>query len=212
LPPVVAFWSLTMYDPQDYLYPNQIDRYEVGDRTTGLVYNRNGSLTIYIQHNEPGTAAEQANWLPAPAGGFHLILRLYQPEASVFNGSWKIAPVIADGEIVVPVLSKLRISPRAFRPSDGGSMIGRHGPARVSYHDNQATVSTWKLYRRLTGRRLRLVATFRHRDRPGKDAFRLSGRVHRRALRAGRYVLKATAAGTDDISPSRQVSVAFGVL
>jgi hypothetical protein len=75
----------------------------------------------------------------------------------VLEGSWKIPPVIADGEIVVPVLSKLRISPRAFRPSHGGGIIGRHGPARVTYRDNQATLSSWKLYRQLAGggRRLR---------------------------------------------------------
>jgi hypothetical protein len=216
LPPVGAFWSLTMYDPQDYLYPNQIDRYEVGNRTAGLVYNRNGSLTIYIQHNEPATAAEQANWLPAPPAGFHLILRLYQPQASVFDGGWKIPPVTADGEIVVPVLSKLRIGPRAFRPAAAGRIIARHGRARVSYGDDQATVSIWKLYRRLAGRghryRLLLDATFRHRDRAGKDAFALSGRADGKALSAGRYVLKATAAGSDEISPSRQVSVSFRVL
>jgi hypothetical protein len=215
-PPVGAFWSLTMYDPQNYLYPNQINRYEVGNRTAGLVYDHDGSLTIRIQHAAPGTAAERANWLPAPAAGFHLILRLYQPQAPVFDGGWEIPPVVADGEIVVPVLSKLRITPQAFRPAAGGGVIGRHGRARVSYDDNQATLSVWKLYRRLAGRgdryRLRLVATFRHRDRAGTDAFGLSGRAGGRALSAGRYVLKATAAGSDDLAPSRPAAVSFRVL
>lgn len=196
LPPVGAFWSLTMYDPQNYLYANQIDRYEVGNRTAGLVYNRNGSLTIHIQHAEPSTKAGKANWLPAPADGFHLILRLYQPEPSVFDGAWKIPPVIAGGEIVVPVLSKLRID-----------------RARVSYYDNQATLSTWKLYRVVSGRRnhLQLVVSFRHRDRKGRNAFGLSEHVRGKALSAGRYVLRATATGSRDLSPSRQVSVSFRV-
>lgn len=215
LPPVGAFWSLTMYDPQNYLYANQIDRYEVGNRTAGLVYGRDGSLTIYIQHAEPSTATGRANWLPAPAGGFHVILRLYQPQPSVFDGGWRIPPVIAHGEIVVPVLSKLRTGQSVFRPAASGGIISRHGPARISYDDNQVTVSTWKLYRRLSslGRsRLRLVVTFRHRDRAGKNAFGLSGRAHGTALPAGQYVLKAIATGSGDISVSRQVSVSFRVL
>jgi hypothetical protein len=216
LPPVGAFWSLTMYNPQNYLYANQINRYEVGNRTAGLVYNRDGSLTIRVQHASPSSAAGRANWLPAPAGGFHLILRLYQPQPSVFNGGWKIPPMIADGEIVVPVLSKLRIDRPAFRPAPSGGIIGRTGPARVSYRDNQATTSTWKLYRVASGRRgrdrLQLVVGFHHRDRVGKNAFGLRGRVHGKPLGAGRYLLKATAAGVDDISASRQVSVSFRVL
>jgi hypothetical protein len=216
LPPVSAFWSLTMYNPQNYLYANQIDRYEVGNRTGGLVYGHDGSLTIYIQHAEPPTVAGRANWLPAPTGSFHLILRLYQPQPSVLDGTWKVPPVIADGEIVVPVLSKLRIRPSAFPPATGGAITGRHGRARITYVDNQATVSTWKLYRRLSrtgGRsRMRLIATFRHRDRVGKNAWVLSGRVHRRTLPAGQYVLKATATANGDISASREVLVAFRVL
>lgn len=97
LPPVGAFWSLTMYGPDDYLYANQIDRYAVGDRTGNLVYNKDGSLTLYIQHDQPASTAEQANWLPAPAGAFHLILRMYLPEPQVLDGSWKVPPVVAAG-------------------------------------------------------------------------------------------------------------------
>ena len=198
LPPVGAFWSLTMYNPQNYLYANAINRYAIGNRTPGLVLNRDGSLTIHIAHQQPSGAAARANWLPAPAGAFHLILRLYQPAQSVFNGRWKIPPVIAGGEIVVPVLSELRVT-------------STHGRARVTYTDNQATRSTWKLYRRLAAagrrQRLRLIATVHHRDRVGKNAFVLGGRL----LSAGRYALKSTATGSKDISPSRQVSVAFRV-
>jgi hypothetical protein len=98
LPPARAFWSLTMYNAAHYLYANQIDRYEVGDRTTGLRLARNGSLTIYIQHAEPRTAAERANWLPAPAGQFHLVLRLYQPKPAALSGAWRPPPVLRAGE------------------------------------------------------------------------------------------------------------------
>jgi hypothetical protein len=92
LPPANAFWSLTMYGKDRYLVDNPIDRYAIGDRTEGLKRGKDGSLTIYVQHNRPsGTAA--ANWLPAPAGAFRLALRIYEPRRSVLRGSWKPPPV-----------------------------------------------------------------------------------------------------------------------
>jgi hypothetical protein len=212
LPPVGAFWSLTMYNAQNYLYANQIDRYEVSSHEGQLAYNPNGSLTIYIKHSPPATGAEEANWLPAPAGSFHLILRLYQPQVSALNGSWQIPPLVADGEIVVPVLSRLRISRAAFAPARGGSVIGRHGPGQVSYLDNQATRSAWTLYRRLAGGALSEVTEFTHRDRVGVNTFGVNGRAGGRALAPGRYLLKATATGSDDLSPSAPVSLFFRVL
>jgi hypothetical protein len=88
LPPVAAFWSLTMYDAVDfYLVANPINRYSIGDRTSGVQYNEDGSLDIYLQHESPGPELE-SNWLPAPAGGFRPILRMYQPGEGVFDGSW----------------------------------------------------------------------------------------------------------------------------
>ncbi|HEY1591319.1 MAG TPA: hypothetical protein VGF81_05975, partial [Solirubrobacteraceae bacterium] len=69
-------------------------------------------------------ASARANWLPAPTDGFHLILRLYQAQPSVFDGSWKIRPLIADGEIAVPVLSKL-LGGRWLRPALGIGGCGR---------------------------------------------------------------------------------------
>jgi hypothetical protein len=96
LPPVRAFWSLTLYNASYFLNANQINRYAIGDRTTGLHLGRDGSLTIYIQHGEPSTAAQRANWLPAPAGVFHLTLRLYLPRPAAFTGAWKPALVKRD--------------------------------------------------------------------------------------------------------------------
>ena len=89
LPPIKegGFWSVTMYrSPEKLLVHNPIDRYSIGDRTKGLVYD-NGSLTIYIQKERPTMDAEVANWLPAPdpdyagynSGLFSLILRIYWP-------------------------------------------------------------------------------------------------------------------------------------
>jgi hypothetical protein len=90
-PPVDAFWSITMYDlPNFYLVANPIRRYSIGDRTPGLRRNSDGSLTIVIQHDQP---ADTNNWLPAPAEPFRPVLRLYQPEAAVLNGSYEIPAI-----------------------------------------------------------------------------------------------------------------------
>lgn len=91
-PPHDAFWSLTMYDDQDYfLVANPIDRYSVGDRTPGLVTAPDGSVTVVISHDEPRDG--RANWLPAPAGGFRPMLRAYQPGESVMSGAYVVPPI-----------------------------------------------------------------------------------------------------------------------
>ncbi|MCW2967996.1 MAG: hypothetical protein JWM71_1768, partial [Solirubrobacteraceae bacterium] len=95
LPPARAFWSLTMYDKDLHLYANPIDRYAIGDRTTGLVRGRDGSLTIYVQHARP--AAHAANWLPAPAGRFTLTIRLYSPTPAALAGRWRPPGVVRTG-------------------------------------------------------------------------------------------------------------------
>jgi hypothetical protein len=88
LPPVEAFWSLTMYDAVNYyLVANPINRYSIGDRTPGLQYNDDGSLDLYLQPDSPGPDKE-SNWLPAPAGDFRPTLRMYQPGEAVFDGLW----------------------------------------------------------------------------------------------------------------------------
>ena len=88
-PPAKAFWSLTMYiPPKMLLYENPIKRYNIGDRTRGLKYGEDGSLTLYIQHDSPGTERE-SNWLPAKDGIFALALRMYLPKASLRDGSWQ---------------------------------------------------------------------------------------------------------------------------
>jgi hypothetical protein len=90
-PPVDAFWSVTMYSlPDFYLVENPIGRYSIGDRTPGLRYGDDGSLTLTIQHDRP---EDPANWLPAPSGRFRPILRMYEPRASVFDGSYALPPI-----------------------------------------------------------------------------------------------------------------------
>jgi hypothetical protein len=91
LPPVNAFWSLTMYDQQLFLVPNALSRYAIGNRTSGLRSSSDGSLEIVIQQARPRTVS--ANWLPAPKGAFVLALRLYQPKPSVLQGRWPLPTV-----------------------------------------------------------------------------------------------------------------------
>jgi hypothetical protein len=94
LPPVRAFWSLTLYDDQFFFVPNPLNRYNVGERTP-LVANPDGSMDVYVQQSSPG-AVEEPNWLPAPAGRFVLVLRLYFPsdkKPSILDGSWQPPPV-----------------------------------------------------------------------------------------------------------------------
>jgi len=89
-PPVRGFWSLTMYDGQYFFVPNPLNRYTLSSRFK-FNYNKDGSLDFYIQKESPGKDKE-ANWLPAPAGKFILMLRLYWPREkppSIIGGTWK---------------------------------------------------------------------------------------------------------------------------
>jgi hypothetical protein len=94
LPPVEAFWSLTLYDPDFFFVPNSIDRYELSQRNT-FVTNPDGSIDVYIQAESPGKEREP-NWLPAPKGKFALVMRMYGPRQtppSIVDGTWTPPPV-----------------------------------------------------------------------------------------------------------------------
>ncbi len=95
LPPVNAFWSVTMYDGEtQLLIDNPIDRYLINSpMLPDLKTNPDGSLTLYIQHDSPGKDRE-SNWLPAPAGPMFVVMRLYWPKTGapsvlpLGQGSW----------------------------------------------------------------------------------------------------------------------------
>ncbi len=85
LPPAKSFWSLSMYKlPEQLFVHNPIDRYTIGDRTEGLQYGQDGSLTVYIQKESPGTD-RVSNWLPAFEGPFALQMRIYWPEPDALD-------------------------------------------------------------------------------------------------------------------------------
>jgi hypothetical protein len=101
LPPVNAFWSVTMYDGNtQLLIENPINRYLINSPTLpGMDKNADGSLTLYIQKDSPGKAKE-ANWLPAPNGPIYLVMRLYWPKTEAPSilpageGSWSPPGVV----------------------------------------------------------------------------------------------------------------------
>lgn len=92
IPPAKYFWSITMYDKSadgtgGYLIKNTINRFLINSTTNGLVYDKDGGLTIYIQNQKPDKTQE-SNWLPAPAEEFYLMARIYGPKESALNGTW----------------------------------------------------------------------------------------------------------------------------
>ena len=92
LPPVGAFWSVTMYDAEGFQVANAINRFALGDRDA-LTYNEDGSLDIYIQNEKPA-ADKLANWLPSPPNGpLGITMRLYAPKPEVLDGRWAPPPI-----------------------------------------------------------------------------------------------------------------------
>jgi len=87
-PPVRGFWSLTLYNEHHFFAPNEIKRYSIGTKNKSLMYNADGSLTIYVQPDPP-PEPQRSNWLPAPRGAdFSLFMRSYWPKVEITDGSW----------------------------------------------------------------------------------------------------------------------------
>ncbi len=86
LPPVHAFWSITLYDPDGFQVANPLNRFAVSSWMP-FKYNPDGSLDLYFQNENPGKDKE-ANWLPAPKGAFNLTMRLYAPKSEALTGRW----------------------------------------------------------------------------------------------------------------------------
>ena len=95
LPPAKSFWSMTMYTmPDSLLYDNELNRYLINSSMVpNLAKNTDGSITLYLQ-NEAPSADKKANWLLAPAGAFASIMRIYWPEQSVIDGTWKAPKLV----------------------------------------------------------------------------------------------------------------------
>jgi hypothetical protein len=91
IPPVNAFWSITLYGAKGYQVPNQLNRFALSSWMP-LKYNSDGSLDLYVQTESRGPD-QQVNWLPAPKGPFNLTMRLYAPKEEALTGKWNPPPV-----------------------------------------------------------------------------------------------------------------------
>lgn len=91
LPPS-RYWQITMYDLEGFLVANPIDRFGIGNMAEKLQPDGDGTLTLLVQHDSPGTEREM-NWLPAPAEGFFLMMRMYQPEERMYRGEYTVPAV-----------------------------------------------------------------------------------------------------------------------
>ena len=89
IPPVNAFWSISMYNEKGLFVDNPINRYSIGTNTEGLKNNTDRSVDIYIQKATPGTDKE-SNWLPSAEGPFKMTFRLYLPQRQILNGTWQL--------------------------------------------------------------------------------------------------------------------------
>lgn len=92
IPPVQAFWSITLYDEQGYQIGNSLNRFALSSWMP-FKYNEDGSLDLYFSNQSPGSNKE-TNWLPAPKGAFNLTMRLYAPKDAALVGSWNPPPVM----------------------------------------------------------------------------------------------------------------------
>jgi hypothetical protein len=89
MPPVDGFWSITMYDSEYYFYPNPLNKLTASLRDHPT-FNADGSLDLYFSHEKPANV-QQANWLPAPADQFIVMMRMYWPKEtppSILDGTW----------------------------------------------------------------------------------------------------------------------------
>jgi len=91
MPPVDAFWSVTLYDSQGFQVPNPLNRFAVSSWMP-FKYNADGSLDLYFQNESPG-ADKETNWVPAPKDAFNLLMRLYAPRSEALTGKWNPPPV-----------------------------------------------------------------------------------------------------------------------
>jgi hypothetical protein len=92
IPPVNAFWSITLYDADGYQVANGLNRFAISSWMP-FKYDPDGSLDLFFQNASPG-AEREANWLPAPKGPFNLTMRLYAPKGDALTGKWNPPPVM----------------------------------------------------------------------------------------------------------------------
>jgi hypothetical protein len=125
LPPAEAFWSFTMYDgPTQLLVANPLNRYLLNSTMLdSFQYGADGSLMFYVQKDSPG-AGKEANWLPAPAGPFYCIMRLYIPQPAVFSGQWKQPPLQRVAGATAQYTPAVKVTPETYIRAESDRQFG----------------------------------------------------------------------------------------
>lgn len=103
MPPVDAFWSITLYDEEGFQVANKLNRFAVSSWMP-FKFNTDGSLDLYVQNESPG-ADNEVNWLPAPKGPFTLTMRLYAPRSEALTGKWN-PPFVTRSEGIAPMTAQ----------------------------------------------------------------------------------------------------------
>ncbi len=102
LPPVNAFWSLTAFPVSRQLSAfNPYSPYTISSNSQTFQINEDGTLSLYLQKNNPGEE-KQGNWLPVPDGRFFLLLQLYQPKEAALSGQWPSPKILQMNNSPVP--------------------------------------------------------------------------------------------------------------
>ena len=169
LPPVNAFWSLTLYElPSSLLSANPLNRYLINSpMLPSLKRDDDGGVTLIIQHADPG-ADQRANWLPAPTGPFFAVMRLYWPKADALNGRWTAPPLVpasdtkaAGPSAAVPVISSdseaasqsapVPVTPDNFARAESdrylGNLVKEGGVGKFFHRRGPATIDNQTVIR-----------------------------------------------------------------
>ena len=154
LPPVNAFWSLTLYElPSSLLSANPLNRYLINSAMLpGLKRDDDGGVTLAIQHADPG-AGEQANWLPAPTGPFFVVMRLYWPKADALDGRWKAPPLVQVAEVqsAPSLAAAVPVTPENFARAESdlyfGAVVKEGGFGKLSHRRQPAAIDNQTVIR-----------------------------------------------------------------
>ena len=146
-PPVNAFWSVTLYDPEGFQVANSLNRFAVSSWMP-FKYNADGSLDLYFQNESPGKDKE-ANWLPAPKGAFNLTMRLYGPKSEALTGKWNPPPVTRVQGLTT-AHGAMRVAFIASRRTFGAIVTGRRLPAQFGQPKLRKAMSVTKTLPRPT--------------------------------------------------------------
>jgi hypothetical protein len=156
LPPVNAFWSLTLYAlPSSLLSANPLNRYLINaPMLPNLQRDADGGITLHVQHEPPG-GERDTNWLPAPLGPFFVVMRLYWPQPAALNGAWKAPPLVRLDDKVPsstgsPAADAIPVTVDNFTRAESDAYLGalvKEGGLGTLYHrrepaaiDNQTVI------------------------------------------------------------------------